>query len=172
MGRLEKQKNFILLIRAYKILLDRGIKHNLMILGQGSQKEYLVNEVKKMKIDEKVKFLGFKENPYKYLKQADVFVQSSIYEGLPTVLIEALILNIPVVATNCPDGAKEILDNGKYGLLVKMDDEKVLADAIEKMLIDKGLQSEYKIKNRECINRFDDKYITNLFEKLFLKIIE
>lgn len=172
MGRLEKQKNFILLIRAYKILLDRGIKHNLMILGQGSQKEYLINEVKKMKIDEKVKFLGFKKNPYKYLKQADVFVQSSIYEGLPTVLIEALILNIPVVATNCPDGAKEILDNGKYGLLVKMDDEKVLADAIEKMLIDKGLQSEYKIKNRECINRFDDKYITNLFEKLFLKIIE
>lgn len=171
-GRLERQKNFILLIRAYKILLDREFKHRLIILGQGSQKECLVNEVKKMKIDEKVKFLGFKENPYKYLKQADVFVQSSIYEGLPTVLIEALALNIPVVATNCPDGAKEILDNGKYGLLVNMNDEKALADAIEKILSDKDLQRKYKLKSGDGINRFDDKCITNLFEKLFLKMME
>lgn len=170
-GRLERQKNFILLIKAYKILLDRGIKHDLIILGQGSQKEYLVNEVKILNMEEKVKFLGFKENPYKYLKQADVFVQSSIYEGLPTVLIEALVLNVPVVATNCPDGAKEILDNGKYGLLIKMNDEKALADAIEKILKDKDLRKEYKVKSKEGICRFDDKYITNLFEKLFLKIM-
>lgn len=171
-GRLERQKNFILLIKAYRILLDRGIKHSLIILGQGSQKEYLVNEVKKLNMEEKVKFLGFKENPYKYLNQADVFVQSSIYEGLPTVLIEALVLNIPVVATNCPDGAKEILDNGKYGLLVKMNDEKALADAIEKILKDKDLKREYKIKSKDGINRFDDKYITHLFEKLFLKMMK
>lgn len=171
-GRLERQKNFILLIKAYRILLDRGIKHSLIILGQGSQKEYLVNEVKNLNMEEKVKFLGFKENPYKYLNQADVFVQSSIYEGLPTVLIEALVLNIPVVATNCPDGAKEILDNGKYGLLVKMNDEKALADAIEKILKDKDLKREYKIKSKDGINRFDDKYITHLFEKLFLKMMK
>lgn len=171
-GRLERQKNFILLIKAYKILLDRGIKHNLIILGQGSQKEYLVNEVEKLNMREKVKFLGFKENPYKYLNQADVFVQSSIYEGLPTVLIEALVLNIPVVATNCPDGANEILDNGKYGLLVKMNDEKALADAIEKILNDRDLQREYKIKSKDAINRFDDKYITQLFEELFLKMMK
>lgn len=171
-GRLERQKNFILLIRAYKILLDRGIKHNLIILGQGSQKEYLVNEVKKLNMEKKVKFLGFKENPYKYLNQADVFVQSSIYEGLPTVLIEALILNVPVVATNCPDGANEILDNGKYGLLVKMNDEEVLAEAIDKILNDKDLQRKYKTKSNKCVNRFDDKYIISLFENLFLNIIE
>lgn len=170
-GRLERQKNFILLIRAYKILLDRGIKHNLIILGQGSQKEYLVNEIKKLNMEEKVKFLGFKENPYKYLNQADVFVQSSIYEGLPTVLIEALILNVPVVATNCPDGANEILDNGKYGLLVKMNDEKALAGAIKKILNNKDLQRKYKMKSKDGINRFDDKYITSLFEKLFLKMM-
>lgn len=170
-GRLEKQKNFILLIKAYRILLDRGIKHNLIILGQGSQKEYLSNEVKNLNMEEKVKFLGFKENPYKYLNQADLFVQSSIYEGLPTVLIEALVLNVPVVATNCPDGASEILDNGKYGLLVKMNDEKALADAIEKILKDKDLQKKYKIKSKDGISRFDDKYITSLFEKLFLKMM-
>lgn len=171
-GRLERQKNFILLIKAYKILLDKGIKHKLIILGQGSQKEFLINEVKKLKIEKHVKFLGFKENPYKYLNQADVFVQSSIYEGLPTVLIEALALNVPVVATNCPDGAKEILDDGKYGLLVKMNDEEVLAEAIDKMLNDKELQKEYKTKSNEGVNRFDDKYITSLFENLFLNIME
>lgn len=171
-GRLERQKNFILLIKAYKILLDKGIKHKLIILGQGSQKEFLINEVKNLKIEKHVKFLGFKENPYKYLNQADVFVQSSIYEGLPTVLIEALALNVPVVATNCPDGAKEILDDGKYGLLVKMNDEEVLAEAIDKMLNDKELQKEYKTKSNEGVNRFDDKYITSLFENLFLNIME
>lgn len=171
-GRLERQKNFILLIKAYRILLDRGIKHNLIILGQGSQKEYLINEVKKLNMEEKVEFLGFKENPYKYLNQADIFVQSSIYEGLPTVLIEALVLNVPVVATNCPDGANEILDNGKYGLLVKMNDEKALADAIEKILNDRDLQRKYKIKSKDGINRFDDKYITHLFEELFLKMMK
>lgn len=170
-GRLERQKNFILLIKAYRILLDRGIKHNLIILGQGSQKEYLINEVKNLNMEEKVKFLGFKENPYKYLNQADVFIQSSIYEGLPTVLIEALVLNVPVVATNCPDGANEILDNGKYGLLIKMNDEEALADAIEKILNDKDLQKKYKIKSKDAISRFDDKYITSLFEKLFLKMM-
>lgn len=170
-GRLEKQKNFILLIKAYKILSDRGFKHRLIILGQGSQKDYLINEVKKLNIEEKVKFLGFKENPYKYLNQADVFVQSSIYEGLPTVLIEALVLNVPVVATNCPDGANEILDNGKYGLLVKMNDEKVLADAIEEILNNEDLQKEYRERSKEGINRFDDRYITDLFEKLFLKMM-
>lgn len=171
-GRLERQKNFILLIKAYRILLDRGIKHNLIILGQGSQKEYLINEVKKLNMEEKVEFLGFKENPYKYLNQADIFVQSSIYEGLPTVLIEALVLNVPVVATNCPDGANEILDNGKYGLLVKMNDEKALADAIEKILNDRDLQRKYKIKSKDGISRFDDKYIISLFEKLFLKMMK
>ena len=171
-GRLEKQKNFQLLIRAHKLLLERNINNNLVILGQGSQEIYLKKLTRKIGVEKSVVFLGFQENPYKYLKQANVFVQSSIYEGLPTVLIEALALNIPVVATDCPDGANEILDNGKYGSLVKMNDEKDLADNIEKALTDKNLQRIYKIKSKEAVNRFDNKQITYLFEKLFLKIIK
>ena len=154
-GRLEKQKNFQLLIKAHKLLLERNINNNLVILGQGSQEMYLKSLIQKLSVEKSVIFLGFQENPYKYLKQADIFVQSSIYEGLPTVLIEALVLNIPVVATNCPDGAKEILENGKYGLLVKMNDEKALADAIEKILLDREIREKYKIKNKEAISRFD-----------------
>lgn len=168
-GRLERQKNFILLIKAYKILLDRGIKHNLIILGQGSQKEYLVNEVKKLNIEEKVKFLGFKENPYKYLNQADVFVQSSIYEGLPTVLIEALVLNIPVVATDCPDGAKEILNDGEYGILVKSNNVEKLVEGIEVLLKNKQLYKNFQKKNIQAIERFDSNIVLKNFEKIFLE---
>lgn len=168
-GRLEKQKNFILLIRAYKILLDRGIKHNLIILGQGSQKEYLISEVKKLKIENKVRFLGFKDNPYKYLNQSDVFVQSSIYEGLPTVLIESLALGIPVVATNCPDGAKEILNNGEYGILVKSNSVEKLAEGIEILLKNKQLYKNFQKKSIQAIERFDSNLVLKNFEKIFLE---
>lgn len=170
-GRLERQKNFSLLLKAHKILLEKGIQQNLIIIGQGSQKKYLLDLVESLKIKTSVKFLGFKENPYKYLKQADVFVQSSLYEGLPTVLIEALILNVPIVATNCPDGAKEILDNGKYGLLVETNNVQALTNGIEYILTDVNLRNRYISYSNEAINRFDDKIITKTFEKIFIELI-
>lgn len=170
-GRLEKQKNFTSLIKAHKLLLDKGIKQELVILGQGTEKILLKRLITDLAVEKSVHLLGFKDNPYSYLARADVFVQSSLFEGLPTVIIEALVLNVPVVATDCPDGANEILDNGKYGLLVKMNDEKALAEAIEKILNDKDLQKKYKIKSKDAISRFDDKYVTSLFEKLFLEMV-
>ena len=73
---------------------------------------------------------GFVENPYAYMARAAVFALSSSYEGLPTVLIEALACGCPVVSTDCPSGPREILDEGKYGRLVPVGDDAALAQAI------------------------------------------
>lgn len=170
-GRLERQKNFSLLIKAHKILLDQGIKQKLVILGEGSLKDKLLAEIKELRLNDSVELLGFKKNPYKYLRKADLFVQSSIYEGLPTVLIEALTLGVPVVATDCPDGASEILDKGKYGVLARSNDAEDLSDKIAQILLDRDLYNKYKDKSREAISRFDNKSITKKFEKVFLRLL-
>jgi glycosyltransferase involved in cell wall biosynthesis len=79
---------------------------------------------------------GFVVNPYAYLSRTQLFVLSSAWEGLPTVLVEALALGVPVVATDCPSGPREILDDGRYGALVPVGDAETLAEAMERTLDD------------------------------------
>lgn len=83
-----------------------------------------------MEIQGHVKFLGFSKNPYKLMLDADLLVLSSDWEGLPTVIIEALYCGLPIVSTDCPSGPREILINGAYGSLVPMNDKSALANAI------------------------------------------
>lgn len=169
-GRLEKQKNFANLIKAHKILLNKGIRHELIILGQGTEKDFLKNLIIDLGLEKSVKLLGFKDNPYSYLSRADIFVQSSLFEGLPTVIIEALALNIPVVATDCPDGAREILKDGEYGILVKNNDIKALADGIEILLVNKYKYNYLKNKSKKAIEPFNYDYIVKNFEGFFIKV--
>ena len=97
----------------------------------------LIELVKNLKIEEKVKFLGFQKNPYPWIKKASLFVHSSKFEGLPTVVIEALILEKLIVATDCPTGPKEILDKGRNGILTEIGNVKPISTSYEKMLIKK-----------------------------------
>lgn len=83
-----------------------------------------------LNLTNKIWFAGLVENPFKYRASADLFVLSSIYEGLPGVLIQALSCGCPVVSTDCPSGPSEILDNGKYGRLVPVGNSEILAKAI------------------------------------------
>lgn len=117
-GRLEPVKNFRLLIKAFSDVYKENPSLRLIILGEGSQREELEDFVKTLKVDKVVDFPGFVNNPYSYLSKASLFVLSSDLEGLPTVLVEALACGTPVVSTDCPNGPREILDEGKYGLLV------------------------------------------------------
>ncbi|MCW1311533.1 MAG: glycosyltransferase [Candidatus Rehaiarchaeum fermentans] len=128
-GRLNKQKDFPNLLRAFSILRNR-IDARLVILGEGEERKNLENLANELGISEYVWMPGFVDNPYKYMSKASVFVLSSVYEGLPTVLIEALGLGVPVVSTDCPSGPSEILDGGKYGKLVPVENSQLLAEAI------------------------------------------
>lgn len=128
-GELCMRKDFATLIKAFKIVTEHT-DARLVILGRGRQKDYLKGLAKNLGIADKVDFPGFVDNPYPYMAHAKVFAFSSLWEGLPLVIVEALALGTPVVATNCPSGPAEILENGKYGILVPVKSPEKMAEGI------------------------------------------
>lgn len=129
MGRLSLQKNFWNLLRAFKLVLEQR-SARLIILGEGKEQKSLEDLVAELGIGDDVDMPGFVDNPYSYLANADMFVLSSDWEGLPTVLVEALAVGTPVVSTDCPSGPREILQQGRYGRLVQVGNSEMLAEAI------------------------------------------
>ena len=129
-GRLTKQKDFPTLIRAFaQVLTNRPAR--LMILGEGIDRPMLEALVKELGLEDHISLPGFVENPYAYMKRAALYVLSSRWEGLPTVLIEALYCGRPIIATDCPSGPREILAGGQHGVLVPVGDVAALSQAIE-----------------------------------------
>lgn len=128
-GRLVIQKDFPTLIRAFA-LVRQHCPVRLLILGEGEKRPQIEGLIHELGLEDEVALPGFVANSYAYMARAAVFVLSSAWEGLPTVLIEAIATGTPVVSTECPSGPAEILDNGKYGRLVPVGDVEALADAI------------------------------------------
>ena len=143
-GRLEDQKGFDILIHAHAQLIHQGICHQLVIIGKGSRLAALKQLAFSLGVSESVTFSGFAENPYPLMKQADVFVLSSRYEGFAMVVLEALSLGLAVVSTRCPSGPEEILDDGYYGLLVPVEDPQALAEAIATLLHNIPLRDDFR----------------------------
>lgn len=157
-GRLTEQKDFPTLIKAFYYVRQKK-KVKLVILGEGEKRTELINLIKELDLDNDIDIVGFVENPYSYMKRCSVFVLSSKWEGLPTVLIEALACGAKIVATDCPSGPREILKNGEYGSLVNVGDEKALAQEILKQLEDrqnkKVLKEAYKpFTNETVFNKY------------------
>ncbi|EAR23076.1 glycosyltransferase [Nitrococcus mobilis] len=132
-GGLRRQKNFPLLLRAFASL-RRQRPCRLIILGEGRQRARLGRLAERLGITEDVSLPGFVDNPYAYMARAALFVLSSHWEGSPNVLTEAMAVGTPVVATDCPSGPREILDGGRYGELVDVDDPIALARAMDRTL--------------------------------------
>lgn len=180
-GRLSKEKGQIHLIRAfYKVASDMQ-DACLCIIGEGDEKARLEKAIDHYHLNDKVMLAGFRKNAYDYMKQADIFVLSSVIEGMPNVLLEAMQNGLPVISTEC--GAREILapgtdvmyrtaeaDIAQYGILVPLcaeniDDvidlndglspqELIMAENIEKMLNDKELSDGYRNRNAECLESY------------------
>jgi glycosyltransferase involved in cell wall biosynthesis len=128
-GRLTEQKDFTTLIRAFsRVRRDRPAR--LMILGEGNERPYLEALALELGVAQDVAMPGFEDNAYRYMKGAAVFVLSSRWEGFPNVLAEALALGAPVVSTDCPSGPAEILEGGRWGKLVAVEDAEAMASAI------------------------------------------
>jgi glycosyltransferase involved in cell wall biosynthesis len=133
-GRLTPAKDYSTLIKAFA-LVRKEMPARLMILGEGEERPKLEALIRDLGLEKDVALPGFVNNPYKYMKHAAVFVLSSQWEGLPTVLIEALALGIPVVSTDCPSGPSEILEGGKWGILVPVGNIEALAKAISNEIV-------------------------------------
>lgn len=128
-GRLTEQKDYPTLLRAFaRARQSRDCR--LIILGDGELKPELERIACELGVDDAVSLPGFSQNPYAYLARADVYVLSSLFEGLPNVLIEALACGAPIVSTDCKSGPSEILSDGKWGKIVPVGDAEAMARAI------------------------------------------
>jgi glycosyltransferase involved in cell wall biosynthesis len=136
-GRLHPQKGFLYMLEAIRELVQqRGRKHvHLRILGTGPQEAELKSFIAQHQLQAHVTLVGFRQNPLPYFRQANLFCLSSLYEGMPNALVEAMLCCVPVLSTDCPSGPREILSGGRLGRLVPPADSQALADAIEDALL-------------------------------------
>jgi glycosyltransferase involved in cell wall biosynthesis len=160
-GRLTRAKGFEILIKAFA-QLRKNRKVLLMILGEGSEHSTLQNLIKEFDLHESVRLAGFKSNPIAYMKRAAAFVLSSRWEGFGNVLVEAMACGTPVISTDCPSGPAEILENGKWGRLVPMNDVDALAQAMEATLDESAHPDVAKRAQDFSIDAAVDQYLSVL----------
>ena len=164
-GRFVDQKDQITFLKALNLIKDK-IKYEAILVGKGNDEKILKNFINKNKLNNKIKLVNFVENPYPILREAEVLVLSSKYEGLPNVLLEAQVLKKFIISSDCPTGPREILLNGKGGLLFKVGDFEELANKI--LYYNKNKKKLSKLINYgyKKLYRFD--YDLNLKKYLML----
>lgn len=190
-GRLTKPKGQWHLIKIFSKVKKEIDDAKLVFLGEGPMQNKLENLSKKLGIEKDVIFLGFKDNPYKYINNSDIFAFTSLWEGLPMVIIEAMASNTPVISTDCKSGPREIIapeinqevsevTYSKYGVLTPPFDqenfnfnqielnkkERDYANALINFIKDSDLKSEYIKKQKERIKNFTPKNIIRDWEKI------
>lgn len=163
-GRLTAPKKMDRVIRLAARLKGEGISVNFQIIGDGELKDDLFMLRNKLAVEDKVEFLGFIENPYPYIKNADLMLLSSAYEGFGLVICEAMCLGVPVVSTKTA-GPTEIIDNDRYGLLCEQDDESIY-QAVKKMIENPSLRNTYQLAGLKRVQDFSVLNALMEFDKL------
>jgi glycosyltransferase involved in cell wall biosynthesis len=158
-GRLTRQKDFGTLVRAFRQLRDSR-RVRLMLLGEGEDRPMLESLIAKLDLTNDVQIMGFVPNPYPYYGAASLFVLSSLWEGLPMVLLEAMVFDLPIVSTDCPSGPDEILEGGRFGELVPSENPDALAQAMATALPSEGdpAPQEYEHLPDYDVERVVDRY--------------
>ena len=172
-GRFVSEKGFDVLIDAFSLVVKRRPEYNLIIWGEGPLLQDYKRKIKTLGIEEKVFFPGYSNNVANCVRKEGIFVLSSRYEGIPNVLIEALSVGIPVVATNCSPGGPEFLTgNGERGIIVPMDNSEAMAGAIINLIEDDVLYHLFEVKGPEIRALLDKNLITTMWNSAFGEIIE
>ena len=153
-GRLVDQKDQMTLLKAIKLIKEK-ISIKAVIMGRGIEKKNLDRYICNNKLKKIVQIIGFKNNPYNYIKKSELFILTSIYEGLPNVLLEAQCLKKFIISTNCPTGPREILLDGKAGFLFPLKNEQLLAKKILDYHKRKKKLNKMIVLGYNKLNRFD-----------------
>ena len=166
-GRLSREKAYERLLVLHRRLLDQGIRHKLMIVGDGPDKEYLDRLIRAMDLQNSVIMTGYQSNPYPYMKKSRFLVISSYTEGLPVISMEALSLGVPVVSTIPSIG--EVFGEETCGV-VSENDNASLEAAIRRMLCDEAFYAQAKAGAEKRSAFFDGKRMVQQIEELFLEL--
>jgi glycosyltransferase involved in cell wall biosynthesis len=168
-GRLAAEKNVAVLVKAFA-LLRKDLKAKLWIVGDGPERPLLESLAVRLNIMDDVVFWGFQENLYKFIQKSDIFVHTSLFEGFGNIILEAMACGVPVIATDCPFGPREIINNGKDGILVPVADEVALAKALKLVSKNKETRDRFVKNAYERLSEFTPEKMVRSYEDVFLSI--
>ena len=168
-GRLHPQKNQKLLIDAFAMIADRIPEYSLEIYGRGDLEPDLRDQIIKLGMEDRIYLKGDHKDVHHLIYDASLFVLSSDYEGLPNALLEAMTLGIPCISTDCrPGGAREIIEDGKNGFIVKVGDREALSERMLQLILERDLAESFSERARKS-TRFQPKEIYDQWEKYLEK---
>lgn len=166
---LTKKKGYPYLLKAFQ-LVNEHIPAYLLILGDGPDKAKLEKFAVDLGIRQRIDFMGHQPNPFKYMVKSDIFILASLWEGMPNVVIEAITLGLPVVATRAPYGTDEIIEQGINGILVPTADSENMADGILELLTNTNLRMQFVEEGkRKAEEHFSVDKMVEKYEKLFFE---
>ena len=151
-------------------MLKNSVPFSVLLLGDGPDKEYLLQQTKTLNLNDIVKFIGFHDNVLDYMAESDLFVSSSLWEGFPTVILEAMALGLPVVATNV-SGSCELIENDITGLLVPPKDPVALAEAIGSILNSSERSASFSKNAKIKVKNFSIEKTAKEYEELYLGLL-
>ncbi|ATX92615.1 glycosyl transferase [Citrobacter freundii] len=168
-GRLTEQKGYLRLIDVLYRLKKEGYSFHMHILGEGHQKTKIEKKISTYKLNEVITLWGYDPNPYKYVRRCDVFICSSLYEGLSTAVTESLIVGTPVITTKC-SGTDELLSDGRFGMVVENNAD-ALYLGLKRLLNNKNIVDDYKSRLAESVLPFEKDKTVKSIEEFFDNIM-
>ncbi|MFT6055720.1 MAG: glycosyltransferase involved in cell wall biosynthesis [Roseivirga sp.] len=156
-GRFEWQKDYDTLLKAFKKVTQVNDHVGLFILGKGPLENHYRDIVSEMQLAAKVCFAGFDKNPFKYMATSDVYVLSSRHEGMPGTLVQAMACGVACIATDCPTGPNELIQDGENGFLVAVEDDDTMAERILNLLDNEDLKSKFRITASTAVVSYAEK---------------
>ena len=171
-GRLSRQKDYPTMIRAFTEFHKTHPEYRLEIFGSGEDEEELKRLAAELKVKDSVLFMGLDKNAIERIADSTAFLLSSIYEGMPNVLLEAMAIGLPCISTDCPFGPKELINDGVNGILVPVGDYMSLAAAMERVIIDKAAALSMGEKARDVLKTNDISAISEKYLSYVLRICE
>jgi len=169
-GRLNSQKGFKDLLLAFSVLAPRFPDWHLTILGEGGCRDLLERMRKELKLEQRVSLPGAVGNIGEWYEEADLYVMSSLFEGFPNTLIEAMAYGLPVVSVDCDTGPRDIIRHEVDGLLIPQNNNEALVEALATLMSDKLLRHQYSMRAVEIRQRLSMGRIAAMWEKLFVEI--